>query len=70
MILILIVTIWFREILAYKMSNSTVLKNCFDGFANKDRAIPAENVGNMLSMMGLKVKPNALREIIEKIDDG
>merc|ERR1712149_61771 len=47
----------------------TVLKNCFDGFADEDGAIPAENVGNILSMMGLKVKPNALREIIEEIDE-
>ena len=46
-----------------------VLKRCFDGFANEDGAIPAENVGNILSMMGLKVKPNALREIIEEIDE-
>merc|ERR1712001_457234 len=47
----------------------TVLKNCFDGFADEDGAIPAENVGNILSMMGLKVKPNALKEIIEEIDE-
>merc|ERR1712029_434117 len=47
----------------------TVLKNCFDGFADEDGAIPAENFGNILSMMGLKVKPNALREIIEEIDE-
>ena len=33
-----------------------VLKRCFDGFADEDGAIPAENVGNILSMMGLKVK--------------
>merc|ERR1712095_6913 len=46
-----------------------VLKRCFDGFADEDGAIPAENVGNILSMMGLKVKPNALREIIEEIDE-
>jgi hypothetical protein len=32
-----------------------VLKRCFDGFADEDGAIPAENVGNILSMMGLKV---------------
>merc|ERR1712149_163563 len=47
----------------------TVLKNCFDGFADEDGAIPAENVGNILSMMGLKVKPNALKGIIEEIDE-
>jgi len=33
----------------------SVLKRCFDGFADEDGAIPAENVGNILSMMGLKV---------------
>ena len=46
-----------------------VLKRCFDGFADEDGAIPAENVGNILSMMGLKVKPAALKDIIEEIDD-
>ncbi|XP_059080089.1 troponin C, isotype gamma-like [Tigriopus californicus] len=46
-----------------------VLKRCFDGFADEDGAIPAENVGNILSLMGLKVKPTALREIIEEIDE-
>ena len=46
-----------------------VLKRCFDGFSDEDGAIPAENVGNILSMMGMKVKPNALRELIEEIDE-
>merc|ERR1711953_234063 len=46
-----------------------VLKKCFDGFADEDGAIPADNVGNILSMMGLKVKPSALRDIIEEIDE-
>merc|ERR1711970_1396493 len=46
-----------------------VLKKCFDGFADEEGAIPAENVGNILSMMGLKVKPNALKGIIEEIDE-
>merc|ERR1712203_1111818 len=45
------------------------LKKCFDGFADEEGAIPADNVGNILSMMGHKVKPNALREIIEEIDE-
>ena len=31
-----------------------VLKNCFDGFADEDGAIPADNIGNILEMMGLK----------------
>merc|ERR1711868_340738 len=51
------------------MGQVDVLKKCFDGFADEEGAIPAENVGNILSMMGLKVKPNALREIIEEIDE-
>merc|ERR1711994_199248 len=46
-----------------------VLKKCFDGFADEEGAIPADNVGNILSMMGLKVKPNALQSIIEEIDE-
>ena len=46
-----------------------MLKRCFDGFSDEDGSIPAENVGNILSMMGLKVKPNALKEIIEEIDE-
>ena len=45
-----------------------VLKKCFDGFADEEGAIPADNVGSILSMMGMKVKPAALREIIEDID--
>ena len=32
-----------------------VLKRCFDGFADEDGAIPADNVGNILSLMGMKV---------------
>ena len=46
-----------------------MLKKCFDGFADEDGAIPAENVGNILSLMGLKVKPTALKNIIEEIDE-
>merc|ERR1712043_125280 len=36
---------------------------------DEDGAIPADNVGGILSMMGMKVKPSALREIIEEIDE-
>jgi len=46
-----------------------VLKKCFDGFADEEGAIPAENVGNILALMGLKVKPTALKNIIEEIDE-
>merc|ERR1711892_883739 len=45
-----------------------VLKRCFDGFADEEGAIPTDNVGSILSMMGMKVKPSSLREIIEDID--
>merc|ERR1711978_822295 len=58
-----------KEDIGLEDEQITVLKNCFDGFADEEGAIPAENVGNILSMMGLKVKPNALREIIEEIDE-
>ena len=46
-----------------------VLKKCFDGFVDEEGAIPTDNVGSILSMMGMKVKPSALREIIEDIDE-
>lgn len=46
-----------------------MLKKCFDGFADEEGAIPAENVGNILALMGLKVKPTALKNIIEEIDE-
>ena len=46
-----------------------VLKGCFDGFADEDGAIPADNVGGILSMMGMKVKPSALKDIIDEIDE-
>merc|ERR1712111_212294 len=46
-----------------------VLKGCFDGFADEDGAIPADNVGGILSMMGMKVKPSALKEIIEDVEE-
>ena len=37
-----------------------VLKNCFDGFADEDGAIPADNIGNILEMMGLKGNNTAI----------
>merc|ERR1711884_753466 len=46
-----------------------VLKKCFDGFADEEGTIPADQVGGILAMMGMKVKPSALREIIEEIDE-
>merc|ERR1711878_193783 len=46
-----------------------VLKKCFGGFADEEGAIPADQVGGILAMMGMRVKPSALREIIEEIDE-
>ncbi|XP_023334699.1 troponin C [Eurytemora carolleeae] len=46
-----------------------VLKRCFDGFADDCGAIPVDHVGNILAIMGMKVKPSALKEIIEEIDE-
>ena len=40
-----------------------VLKNCFDGFADEDGAIPADNIGNILEMMGLKGNNCSIRWI-------
>ena len=44
-----------------------VLKKCFDGFC-VDGAIHVDTIGTILSMMSLRVKPSALKEIIEEID--
>ena len=51
------------------MEQVKILKGCFDGFSDEDGAIPADNVGSILSMMGMKFKPSALKEIIEEIDE-
>ena len=45
-----------------------VLKKCFDGFCVDD-AIPVDTIGTILSLMALKVKPSALKEIIDEIDE-
>ena len=41
-----------------------VLKNCFDGFADEDGAIPADNIGNILEMMGLKGNNTEVMEFL------
>ena len=38
-------------------------------FAAEDGAIPADSIGGILSMMGMKFKPSALKLIIEEIDE-
>ena len=43
-----------------------VLKRCFDGFADEEGAIPADNVGGILSMMGMKVKDTTPQDIFDK----
>jgi len=46
-----------------------VLKRCFDGFTEGGSAIPVDNVGSILTMMGMKIRPAALNEIVEEIDE-
>ena len=46
-----------------------VLKKCFDGFC-QDGAIQVDTIGTILTMMGLRVKPSALKEIIEEVRNG
>ena len=58
-----------QEAIGLELEQVKILKGCFDGFADEDGAIPADNVGGILSMMGMKFKPSALREIIEEIDE-
>jgi len=59
-----------KEEIGLENDQIDVLKKCFDGFADEDGAIPAEEVGNILAMMGLKgIKPAALKDIIEEIDE-
>ncbi len=43
-----------------------VLKKCFDGFC-QDGSIHVDTIGTILTMMGLRVKPSALKEIIEEV---
>ena len=52
----------FQEDMGLDEDQVNVLKRCFDGFADEDGAIPAENVGNILSMMGLKVGMDTRRK--------
>jgi len=45
-----------------------VLKKCFDGFC-VDGAIHVDTIGTILSMMSLRVKPSALKDIIDEVDE-
>ena len=45
-----------------------MLKKCFDGFC-QDGSIHVDTIGTILTMMGLRVKPSALKEIIEEVDE-
>lgn len=45
-----------------------VLMKCFNGFC-KDGVVMAETVGEILQMMGLRVKKEALEEIISEVDE-
>ena len=58
-----------KEAIGLELEQVKILKGCFDGFADEDGAIPADSIGGILSMMGMKFKPSALKEIIEEIDE-
>lgn len=45
-----------------------VLMKCFNGFC-QDGVVQAETVGEILQMMGLRVKKQALQAIIEEVDE-
>ena len=51
-----------------KFTFFSVLKKCFDGFC-QDGLIPVDTIGTILTMMDLRVKPSALREIIDEVDE-
>ena len=44
------------------------MKKCFDGVC-QDGLIPVDTIGTILTMMDLRVKPSALREIIDEVDE-
>lgn len=45
-----------------------VLMKCFNGFC-KEGVVHADTVGEILQMMGLRVKKEALQEIINEVDE-
>ena len=47
---------------------SAVLMKCFNGFC-KEGVIQSETVGEILQMMGLRVKKEALDAIISEVDE-
>ena len=42
--------------LTWTSDQVVVLKRCFDGFVDDCGAIPVDHVGNILALMGMKVK--------------
>eukprot|EP00096_Caligus_rogercresseyi_P016337 TRINITY_DN894_c0_g1_i2.p1 TRINITY_DN894_c0_g1~~TRINITY_DN894_c0_g1_i2.p1 ORF type:complete len:160 (-),score=66.97 TRINITY_DN894_c0_g1_i2:399-878(-) len=51
-----------------EMEQVEVLMKCFNGFC-QDGVVQAETVGEILQMMGLRVKQQALSAIIEEVDE-
>ena len=47
---------------------SLVLMKCFNGFC-KEGVVHADTVGEILQMMGLRVKKEALQAIIDEVDE-
>ena len=48
--------------------NISVLMKCFNGFC-KEGVVHADTVGEILQMMGLRVKKEALQAIIDEVDE-
>ena len=64
---------WFcaGSLLCFYWSNRlifVVLMKCFNGFC-KDGVVHADTVGEILQMMGLRVKKEALQAIIDEVDE-
>ena len=55
-----------KDEIGLEVEQVNVLKKCFDGFC-QDGSIHVDTIGTILTMMGLRVKPSALKEIIEEV---
>ena len=51
-----------------KFCSASVLMKCFNGFC-QDGVVQAETVNEILQMMGLRVKKDALDAIIAEVDE-
>ena len=56
------------NIVCNNFCNISVLMKCFNGFC-KEGVVHADTVGEILQMMGLRVKKEALQAIIDEVDE-